>query len=195
MSALGQKQTSRHEISMSALPPKAAGMSALCQKRTYAPQQTTAVIQLPRQRVQAVRAEGLIRSLWLSWLTISRNRVGNSTGGSDGFLPFKILSTKVAHSRDSASRSAEYDASPPTWQNAEFGETAGKRRCKARSAINFCGSAGWMSKASGFHSAKLAKSASSSPGSRIGKLRPGHVPAKRRRKETRRSRTLQPAAY
>jgi hypothetical protein len=42
------------------------GMSALGQKQTYALQQTTAVIQLPRQRVQAVPAEGLIRSLWLS---------------------------------------------------------------------------------------------------------------------------------
>jgi len=55
--------------------------------------------------------------------TVSQNRVGISAGRSDGFLPFKILSTKVAHYR-------------------ELGETAGKRRCKARSAINFWGSAG-----------------------------------------------------
>ena len=38
MSALGQKQTSRSEIAMSALPPKAndEGDSALCQKQTIA---------------------------------------------------------------------------------------------------------------------------------------------------------------
>ena len=35
--------------------------------------------------------------------------------------------------------SAEKDARPPAWQNAELGETAGKRCCKARSAINFWG--------------------------------------------------------
>ena len=45
MSALGQKRTSRSEIAMSALPPKAdiggeSWMSALCQKRTHAPQQS-----------------------------------------------------------------------------------------------------------------------------------------------------------
>ena len=50
MSALGQKQTCAAHKPMSALPPKAdmcdaKGMSALCQKRTHAPQQTKSLFE------------------------------------------------------------------------------------------------------------------------------------------------------
>src|ERR1700730_7518213 len=75
----------------------------MCQQRTYAVQRRSpySITSSARPSSKGGRLNPI--ALAVLRLTISRNRVGSSAGRSDGFLPFKILSTKVAHSRYSAS--------------------------------------------------------------------------------------------
>ena len=96
MSALGQKQTSEHNGIMSALPPKAdielrREMSALCQKRTHAPQQiepysiTSSAIESKFSGTSMPSARAVCR------LMANSNLVVCSTGRSAGLAPLRIL--------------------------------------------------------------------------------------------------------
>jgi hypothetical protein len=94
MSALGQPRRFSRLRGTSALPPIITVTADISDRQLGA----YSMISSARPSSEG----GIVNPIALAVLrlTISRNRVGSSTGRSDGFLPFRILSTNVAHWRE-----------------------------------------------------------------------------------------------
>src|SRR6516164_11680319 len=105
MSALGQKRTSEHVQSMSALPPK-ADIDRVCRDVRFVPKADIKPYSITSS-ARTSRDEGtvMLRAFAVLRLTDRSILVGNSTGRSPGRAPCRILSTKEADRRQHHSRS------------------------------------------------------------------------------------------
>src|SRR6516165_10212314 len=102
MSALGQKQTSRHLQPMSALPPKADIGQCDCDVRIVPKADILRRSEECRYSITSSAATskvaGTVKPIAFAdfRLTTSSNLLGRSTGRSAGFAPLRILSTNTA---------------------------------------------------------------------------------------------------